>query len=175
MNARRRRIDPGARPAILSGVPDVIAYHKGSEQVAFVECKRPGEPLRAQSSWLDAALGAAHSLPVLSVDQVAVAVSHFDAVGRVSAQPRAASRSVRQIPAFGEEAPTTVNQQDPAMRTSEIYRSHTIYYSPSMRRWLVEVTSGAGLVGFNSAFQARRAINLALDGESASWPKREDR
>ena len=60
------------------------------------------------------------------------------------------------------------------MRTSEVYRGFTIYYSPSTRRWLVEITPSAGLVEFKSAFQSRRAINLALEGLSANWPKRED-
>ena len=59
-----------------------------------------------------------------------------------------------------------VHEGNSAMSVSEVYRGLTIYYNPSTRRWSVELTPEAGLAEFKSAFQARRAINLALDGQS---------
>ncbi len=64
---------------------------------------------------------------------------------------------------------------DPAATESETYRGYTIYYAASVRRWLVELRGEVPLDQFNAAFQARRAINVLLDGQSIQRPKREPR
>ena len=59
------------------------------------------------------------------------------------------------------------------MRFSEVYRGRTIHYDRAARRWLVAVPPGDRLIPFTSAFEARRAVNVALDGHSVSRPRRE--
>ena len=59
------------------------------------------------------------------------------------------------------------------LKVSESYRGYTVFFDRDTRRWLVAVPPGDQLVAFAAAFQARRAVNLALDGRSESWPKRE--
>jgi hypothetical protein len=56
-------------------------------------------------------------------------------------------------------------------RHSENYRGHEILYEPDARSWLVDV--GQGERRHRAAFQARRAVNVALDGHSVIWPRRE--
>ncbi len=59
------------------------------------------------------------------------------------------------------------------LRVSEVYRGFTILYDTSSREWLIELTPEARPERFKAAFQARRAVNMLLDGQSIPWPKKE--
>ncbi len=61
------------------------------------------------------------------------------------------------------------------MKESEVYRGFTIYFEQASRRWLVALSGTDPLQEFSAAFQARRAINIHLDGESIARPSRESR
>lgn len=56
-------------------------------------------------------------------------------------------------------------------RLSEMYRGHEILYEPASRTWLVDL--GDGELRHRAAFQARRSVNIAMDGRSVVWPRRE--
>jgi hypothetical protein len=59
---------------------------------------------------------------------------------------------------------------------TEVYRGFTIIYSPPPEReWSFRPEPGAKLQSYKSAFQARRAINELLDGESEVTPRRDSR
>jgi hypothetical protein len=58
---------------------------------------------------------------------------------------------------------------------SESYRGHDILFEPESRSFWVEARPGNGMERFASAFQARRHVNLVLDGQSDTWPRREGR
>ena len=56
---------------------------------------------------------------------------------------------------------------------SEVYRGFTIYYTPPPEReWSFRSSPNAPLESHRSAAQARRAINMLLDGTSVSTPRR---
>lgn len=59
---------------------------------------------------------------------------------------------------------------------SEVYRGFTILYTPPPEReWSFRPEPGARLHSYQSAFQARRAINELLDGHSESTHRRDSR
>lgn len=179
---RRRRGIPESRSGIepLGGVPDVVAWIDAYRRLVFVECKRPGEPLTLQSAWLEAALTGPEATRILEDAQVLVAVSLIasgvprDGIAPGTG-PSTAGSTVATAPRHSparQQAKRTEGSTV-ALKVSETYRGHTIFYDPTARRWLVALTPDGPLTPHPSAFQARRAINIALDGQSESWPKRE--
>lgn len=182
---RRRRIpDPATGVEPLGGIPDVIAYKEGPRALVFVECKRPAEPLNKQRAWMEAALPAERDRGVIGYDQIVVAVSSIrqphvrspeGARTRVEAgdRPSAPKPTLRALKTGNAQDPVTEGSAN--VRVSETYRGFTIYYEASTRRWLVDLRPGKPQGQFNSAFQARRAINIVLDGHSVAWPRREGR
>ena len=182
---RRRQIpDPATGIEPLGGIPDVIAYQEDPRALVFVECKRPAEPLDKQRAWLEAALPAERDRGVIGHDQLVVAVSSIrqplvrspeGARTRAEAgDRRSAPKKTPKVLTF-DNPPDLVTGGGASVKVSETYRGFAIYYETSTRRWLVPLRPGEPRGKFNSAFQARRAINIVLDGQSVAWPKREER
>jgi hypothetical protein len=92
----------------------------------------------------------------------------------VASEPAGAARGLTRRAAILVPRDAVVHRRTVPddLRTSEVYRGHTIYYSPATRTWIVGLRPGTPSDHFASAFQARRAVNLLLDGTSVSWPKR---
>ena len=182
---RRRRIPDratGVEP--LGGIPDVIAYQDDPRALVFVECKRPAEPLDKQRAWLEAALPAGRDRGVIGYDQIVVAVSsirqphaRLPEGARIRVEGgnrRSAAKPTPEVERI-DNPPDLVAGGGASVKASETYRGFTIYYEASTRRWFVDLHPGEPQGEFNSAFQARRAINVVLDGHSVAWPRREGR